>query len=101
MPGGSVLVSGGAGYIGSHTVRALREVGRDVVVLDSLELGDAAAVIDAPVVVSNITDGDLVARICNEYGVTQVIHFAAYKSVGESMEPPAKYWQTMSPDRWT
>ena len=46
---GTILVTGGAGYIGSHTVRALRQVGRDVVVVDSLELGEADAVIDATV----------------------------------------------------
>lgn len=90
---GTVLVTGGAGYIGSHTVRALREAGRDVVVLDSLELGRREAVIDAPLVVGNIADTDLVTATCNEHGVTQVVHFAAYKAVGESMESPAKYWR--------
>ena len=90
---GTVLVTGGAGYIGSHTVRSLREAGRDVVVLDSLELGRREAVIDAPLVVGNIADQDLVTATCNEYGVTQLVHFAAYKAVGESMENPAKYWR--------
>ncbi len=89
----TVLVTGGAGYIGSHTVRALRRAERDVVVLDSLELGDANAVIDAPLVVGEITDAELVRTVCKEHGVGQVIHFAAYKSVGESMESPAKYWR--------
>jgi UDP-glucose 4-epimerase len=89
----AILVTGGAGYIGSHTVRALRELGRDVVVLDSLELGVAESVIDAPLIVGNITDNDLVSAVCAEYGVTQVVHFAAYKSVGESMEQPGKYWR--------
>ena len=86
-------MTGGAGYIGSHTVRALREAGRDVVVLDSLELGRADAVVDAPLVVGNITDRDLVVSTCEEYGVSQLVHFAAYKSVGESMVTPAKYWR--------
>jgi UDP-glucose-4-epimerase GalE len=90
---GTVLVTGGAGYIGSHTVRALREAGRDVVVFDSLELGRRDAVIDAPLVVGDIRDQDLVTATCNEHGVTQLVHFAAYKSVGESMESPAKYWR--------
>ena len=89
----TVLVTGGAGYIGSHTVRALREGGRDVVVLDSLELGRADAVIDAPVVVGDIADRELVSTTCREYGVTQLVHFAAYKSVGESMTSPTKYWR--------
>lgn len=90
---GTVLVTGGAGYIGSHTVRALREAGRDVVVLDSLELGRREAVIDAPLVVGDIADKDLVSATCNEHGVTQLVHFAAYKSVGESMGSPGKYWR--------
>ena len=90
---GTVLVTGGAGYIGSHTVRALREAGRDVVVLDSLELGRREAVIDAPLVVGDIKDKDLVSATCNEHGVTQLVHFAAYKSVGESMGSPGKYWR--------
>ena len=90
---GSVLVTGGAGYIGSHTVRSLREAGRDVVVLDSLELGRREAVIDAPLVVGDIHDRDLVTATCNEYGVTQLVHFAAYKAVGESMEQPDRYWR--------
>jgi len=93
VDGGSILVTGGAGYIGSHTVRALRAAGRDVVVLDSLELGTAEAVIDAPLVVGEITDRQLVIDTCRQHGVTQVVHFAAYKSVGESMEQPSKYWR--------
>jgi len=90
---GTVLVTGGAGYIGSHTVRALREAGRDVVVFDSLELGRREAVIDATLVVGDIRDQDLVTATCNEHGITQLVHFAAYKSVGESMDSPAKYWR--------
>ena len=90
---GTVLVTGGAGYIGSHTVRALRGAGRDVVVLDSLELGRSDAVIDAPLIVGDISDRDLVTATCKAHGVTQLVHFAAYKAVGESMEDPAKYWR--------
>ena len=89
----TILVTGGAGYIGSHTVRALRQAGRDVVVLDSLELGDADAVIDAPLVEGDITDSELVAAVLRDYAVSDVIHFAAYKSVGESMQSPGKYWR--------
>lgn len=89
---GTVLVTGGAGYIGSHTVRALRDAGREVVVLDSLELGRKEAVLDAPLVVGDIADRDLVTATCKQYGVTQLIHFAAYKSVGESMQQPGKYF---------
>jgi UDP-glucose-4-epimerase GalE len=92
MTHGAVLVTGGAGYIGSHTVRALRAVGRDVVVLDSLEFGRADAVLDAPLVQGDIADRELVERTCRQHGVGSVIHFAAYKSVGESMSRPGRYW---------
>ena len=90
---GTVLVTGGAGYIGSHTVRALRETSCDVVVLDTLALGDANAVLGAPLVQGDIADRELVGSVLRDYGVTDVIHFAAYKSVGESMESPGKYWR--------
>ena len=90
---GSVLVTGGAGYIGSHTVRELRTLGREVVVLDSLELADGSAVLDAPLVVGNITDADLVESTCRQHDVSSIIHFAAYKNVGESMREPSKYFR--------
>jgi UDP-glucose 4-epimerase len=88
----TILVTGGAGYIGSHTVRALRAAGRDVVVLDTLELGSADAVLDAELVVGDIADEPLVEQLCRDHGVTAVVHFAAYKNVGESMQQPAKYF---------
>jgi UDP-glucose-4-epimerase GalE len=89
----TVLVTGGAGYIGSHTVRALREQGDDVVVLDSLEYGHIEAVIGAPLVVGDIADGDLVRRVVEEHAVDAVVHFAAYKAAGESMEIPERYFE--------
>lgn len=89
----TILVTGGAGYIGSHTVRQLRADGRDVVVLDSLERGNRDALLGAPFVQGDISDSSLVAEVCREHGVDSVIHFAAYKSVGESMTDPAKYWR--------
>ena len=88
----TILVTGGAGYIGSHTVRMLRAQDRPVVVLDSMELGHRAAVLDAELVVGDIRDRALVAEVCRSHGVTQVVHFAAYKNVGESMLAPEKYW---------
>ncbi|HEY8057674.1 MAG TPA: NAD-dependent epimerase/dehydratase family protein, partial [Acidimicrobiales bacterium] len=81
----TVLVTGGAGYIGSHTVRLLRASGRDVVVLDTLERGRKESVLDAPLVVGDVGDVELVARTGAEHDVTSCIHFAAYKNVGESM----------------
>ena len=90
---GTILVTGGAGYIGSHTVRALRRAGCDVVVIDSLELGDAHSVVDAPLVGGDISDRGFVTSVLRDFAVSDVIHFAAYKSVGESMRTPGKYWR--------
>jgi UDP-glucose-4-epimerase GalE len=89
----TVLVTGGAGYIGSHTVRALRAQDRDVVVLDSLETGYEEALLGVPLVVGDIADTDLVARVVAEHGVDSIIHFAGYKNAGESMQKPAKYFR--------
>ncbi len=88
----TVLVTGGAGYIGSHTVRALREQDREVVVLDSMEFGHRSALLGAELVVGNVRDRALVTDLCQSHGVMQVVHFAAYKAVGESMEQPDRYW---------
>jgi UDP-glucose-4-epimerase GalE len=88
----SILVTGGAGYIGSHTVRRLTALGHEVVVLDSMEYGHRSAVIEAELVEGNIADLDLVVDLCNRRDISQVVHFAAYKSVGESMEQPSRYW---------
>jgi len=87
------LVTGGAGYIGSHTARLLRELGRDVVVLDSLERGYKDAVGDIDLVVGDIADARLVGKTCRKYDVDSVIHFAAYKAVGESVSDPLRYYQ--------
>jgi UDP-glucose-4-epimerase GalE len=92
LVGMSVLVTGGAGYIGSFTVRLLRSLGRDVVVLDTLEFGGKEAVLDAPLVAGDIADTDLVSRLIADHDVTSCIHFAAYKAVGESMEQPGRYF---------
>ncbi len=89
----TVLVTGGAGYIGCHTVRALRAQRRDVVVLDSLETGYEAAILGAPLVVGDIADVELVRRVVAGYDVDSVIHFAGYKNAGESMQVPGKYFR--------
>ena len=88
----TVLVTGGAGYIGSHTVRALRADGADVVVLDSLEFGHRDAVLDAPLEVGDIADAELVRDVVGRHGVDSVVHFAGYKAAGESMEVPERYF---------
>ena len=73
----TTLVTGGAGYIGSHTVRQLVNAGRDVVVFDSLELGHREALLGTELVVGNIANQDLITSVCKKYGITEVIHFAA------------------------
>ena len=88
----TVLITGGAGYIGSITTRLIRSTGRAVVVLDTLENGHRKAVGDAPFVQGDVANTDLVEKVCKEHGVDEVVHFAAYKAVGESMENPGKYF---------
>ncbi|MEO5973812.1 MAG: UDP-glucose 4-epimerase GalE [Ilumatobacteraceae bacterium] len=88
----TVLVTGGAGYIGSHTVRRLVKHQRDVVVLDSLEFGDKNRVFDVPLFVGDVADSRIIDKICRKYDISEVIHFAAYKAVGESMEQPLRYY---------
>lgn len=88
----TVLITGGAGYIGSITTRLIRASGRGVVVLDTLENGNRQAVGDAPFIQGDVADTDLVTRVCREHDVDEVVHFAAYKAVGESMEHPGKYF---------
>ena len=88
----TVLVTGGAGYIGSHTVRLLTSQGRDVVVLDSLELGDKSRLGSVPLVQGDINDERIIEKICRKHDITDVVHFAAYKAVGESMEQPLRYY---------
>jgi UDP-glucose 4-epimerase len=87
-----VLVTGGAGYIGAHTVELLRARGDQVVVLDSLEQGFRQALGDTPLVVGNTRNKDLVRRVIREHKVEAVVHFAAYKAVGESVAQPARYF---------
>ena len=87
-----ILVTGGAGYIGSHTVRELRERGMDVVVYDNLSTGHIQSIGDTPFVKGDLFDVELLRKTFREYGVDSVIHFAAYSLVGESMVNPAKYY---------
>ena len=88
-----ILVTGGAGYIGSHTVRELRDRGMDCVVYDNLVTGHIEAVGDAPFVKGDIFDKELLLKTFAEYKVDSVVHFAAYSQVGESMDHPAKYYR--------
>ena len=90
-----ILVTGGAGYIGSHTVRRLVKGGYDVVVLDNLVYGHKEAIVDEAVelVIGDIGDVDLVHSLFKKYTFDAVIHFAAYAYVGESVDDPLKYYK--------
>lgn len=90
---GPVLVTGGAGYIGSHTVRALVDRGYRVVVLDNLSKGHREAVRGVDLVVGDTSDGDLLRKIFREHGIRAVVHFAASSLVGESVRDPAAYYR--------
>ena len=89
----SVLVTGGAGYIGGHMVLGLRDAGEKVVVLDNLSTGFRSAVADGvPLVVGDFGDQDLVDRVLAEHGVTAIAHFAAKIVVPESVADPLGYY---------
>ncbi len=88
-----VLVTGGAGYIGSHAVLALKDAGWPVCVIDNLTTGFRFAVPDGvPLYEGDIEDGALVARIIAEQGVQAIMHFAGSIIVPESVENPLKYY---------
>ncbi|MEJ2653197.1 MAG: UDP-glucose 4-epimerase GalE [Gammaproteobacteria bacterium] len=87
-----VLVTGGAGYIGSHTCKALAAAGYTPVVLDNLSGGHRWAVKWGPLVVADISDSVQVSRTIQEYDIRAVIHFAAHAYVGESILQPRKYF---------
>lgn len=89
-----VLVTGGAGYIGSHTVRELLAGGHEVVVFDNLSKGHQPAVPgEASFVRGDILDEEAVGKTLQEYGIQAVVHFAAHSLVGESMTKPAGYFR--------
>ncbi len=88
----SILVTGGAGYIGSHVVLQLVEAGERVVVLDDLSAGFRDAVIDAELIVGNVGDQALVAQVLREHAVDTVMHFAARTIVPESVADPLRYY---------
>jgi len=90
----AILVTGGAGYIGSVTVELLREKGEQVVVLDNLFRGHRAAVdASVPFYEGNIGDRALVMDICQQHGIEACIHFAALAYVGESVAQPKLYFE--------
>ena len=90
----SWLVTGGAGYIGAHVVRALVDGGESVVVYDDLSTGRADRVpAGVPLVVGSVLDGPLLEVAIRDHAVTGVVHIAAKKQVGESVEQPLRYYR--------
>ncbi|AUB41463.1 galE, UDP-glucose 4-epimerase [Nostoc flagelliforme CCNUN1] len=92
----TILVTGGAGYIGSHAVLALKNAGYEVIVLDNLSNGHRELVEDVlqiKLIVGDMSDRALLDNIFSTHSIEAVMHFAAYIAVGESVTDPAKYYQ--------
>ncbi len=87
-----ILVTGGAGYIGSHYVLYERERGNEVVVLDNLIYGHREAVLDAPLVIGDLTRREALDKVFEQYNIDSVVHFAAFASVNESVSFPERYY---------
>ncbi len=92
MSNGSILVTGGAGYIGSHVVRQLGEAHENIIVLDNLGRGFRQAVTAGELIVGDVGDYALVSRLLTEHRVDTVMHFAAHTIVPESVAQPLKYY---------
>jgi UDP-glucose-4-epimerase GalE len=96
MPRGSrptILVTGGAGYIGSHAAKALRRAGYGVVIYDNLTAGHREAALGLPLIVGDIGDVSAVRRALRESGAAAVMHFAAWLSVADSVKDPEGYYR--------
>ena len=92
MQNKTILVTGGAGYIGSHVVRQLGQAGESVVVLDNLSTGFEAAVTSGEFVLGDTGDAALLERLFTEHEIDTVMHFAAHTIVPESVSDPLKYY---------
>ena len=88
-----MLVTGGAGYIGSHAAKALRAAGRRVILYDNLSEGHREAALGAELVVGDTADAEALRAVMTRYGVTAVMHFAAWAAVGESVRDPIGYYR--------
>ena len=89
----NVLITGGAGYIGSHTAKAIAKAGLQPVVVDNFQRGHREAVRWGPLVEADIGNRDTLRRTFQQYSIEAVIHFAAFANVGESMRAPHLYFQ--------
>ncbi|MFC0332961.1 UDP-glucose 4-epimerase GalE [Paenibacillus sepulcri] len=88
----AVLVTGGAGYIGSHAVAALQERGEEIVIVDNLQQGHKESLLGGKLYAGDLRDADFLDTVFKENKIDAVIHFAANSLVGESMKDPGKYY---------
>ena len=88
-----ILVTGGAGYIGSHAVKALGKAGHEICVMDNLSTGHKWAVLHGRLVRGDLEDRGLIDRVIKEFGPDAVMHFAAFIQVEESVREPLKYYR--------
>ena len=91
----NVLVAGGAGYIGSHTVKRLKEAGHSPVIYDNLSRGHRSVVdiVNVAMIAADLNDHDVLVRALREHQIETVMHFSSYAYVGESVEKPLMYYQ--------
>lgn len=100
MSENTILLSGGAGYVGSHAAYALRQAGFEPVVIDDLSNGNEWAASFGPFERGDIADADFVRRVCDTYKPVAAMHFAAFIEVGESVANPAKYFANNRDKAW-
>ena len=86
----NILIVGGAGYIGSHTVKALSKAGLQPIVYDDLSSGHKEAVSQTKLIIGDLSDRKLLSKIIREEKIQAVLHFAGKIEVGESVDNPAK-----------
>lgn len=89
---GSILITGGAGYIGSHCSKAVAEAGYRPIAYDNLSTGHKQFAQWGPLIVADVQDSDRIASVIREHNVLAVMHFAAFSSIGESVVDPQKYY---------
>ena len=91
----NVLVAGGAGYIGSHTVKRLKESGHNPIIYDNGVRGhrEVAGILQVPAVFADLNDRPVLTQALRQHKIDCVMHFAAFAYVGESVEKPLMYYQ--------